>query len=324
MEREKQKTEKVKKFVGRNKLNIVASSVAAVSIAAGAAAEKSGSFDPITGPIETANHLVLKNSPHDVYKQLVDKLPDAEVAEAVDMIVSPSNMGKWQITSDSLDYSYQFVTGPTGVPSGSGSLELINGTNGGTFTGVKNSNVGSELGDFYNTRLDQITNLSYSTYATEWGTTSHKLPILILEVDGGFGDSDRLIFDPNDNTGQAVPELNKWQNWNVKNGIFDAVLSGNQNISLHDYLLIFPNAVISSNGVQLGVGFGTGTESFDGNVDNLTFNGNTYNFEPGVTPTPTPTPVPGPTTKDQCKNDGWKLFSNPKFRNQGECILAVK
>ena len=27
-----------------------------------------------------------------------------------------------------------------------------------------------------------------------------------------------------------------------------------------------------------------------------------------------------PTNKDQCKNDGWKTFSNPSFKNQGDCV----
>ena len=26
-----------------------------------------------------------------------------------------------------------------------------------------------------------------------------------------------------------------------------------------------------------------------------------------------------PTSKDQCKNDGWKTFNNPTFKNQGDC-----
>ncbi|HNP74997.1 MAG TPA: hypothetical protein PKL09_01385 [bacterium] len=34
---------------------------------------------------------------------------------------------------------------------------------------------------------------------------------------------------------------------------------------------------------------------------------------------PTPPPV-GPTSKDDCKQDGWKSFTNPSFKNQGQCI----
>jgi len=31
-----------------------------------------------------------------------------------------------------------------------------------------------------------------------------------------------------------------------------------------------------------------------------------------------------PTSKDQCKDDGWKRFTNPAFKNQGQCIKYAK
>jgi hypothetical protein len=30
-----------------------------------------------------------------------------------------------------------------------------------------------------------------------------------------------------------------------------------------------------------------------------------------------------PTSKDQCKNGGWKTFNNPPFKNQGDCVRFV-
>jgi len=30
-----------------------------------------------------------------------------------------------------------------------------------------------------------------------------------------------------------------------------------------------------------------------------------------------------PTSKDQCRRDGWKTFTDPKFKNQGQCISYV-
>jgi hypothetical protein len=41
---------------------------------------------------------------------------------------------------------------------------------------------------------------------------------------------------------------------------------------------------------------------------------------PTPTPTATPTPGPTPTDKEQCKNGGWKNFTQPKFKNQGQCV----
>lgn len=42
-----------------------------------------------------------------------------------------------------------------------------------------------------------------------------------------------------------------------------------------------------------------------------------------VNNTVTPPPATQPTNKDQCKNDGWKSFSNPSFKNQGQCVSSV-
>jgi uncharacterized repeat protein (TIGR03803 family) len=33
--------------------------------------------------------------------------------------------------------------------------------------------------------------------------------------------------------------------------------------------------------------------------------------------------LPFPTTKDQCKDGGWKRFANPSFTNQGQCVSFV-
>src|SRR5262249_9423911 len=31
-----------------------------------------------------------------------------------------------------------------------------------------------------------------------------------------------------------------------------------------------------------------------------------------------------PTDKDQCKNGGWQSFTNPTFKNQGDCVSFVE
>jgi len=31
----------------------------------------------------------------------------------------------------------------------------------------------------------------------------------------------------------------------------------------------------------------------------------------------------GPTSADQCKNGGWMTFTNPTFKNQGDCVSYV-
>jgi hypothetical protein len=37
-------------------------------------------------------------------------------------------------------------------------------------------------------------------------------------------------------------------------------------------------------------------------------------------PPPTVPQTGAPTDKDQCKNGGWATFTNPTFKNQGDCV----
>jgi len=36
-----------------------------------------------------------------------------------------------------------------------------------------------------------------------------------------------------------------------------------------------------------------------------------------------PVPTQGPANKDQCKDGGWATFTNPEFKNEGQCIKFV-
>jgi len=89
----------------------------------------------------------------------------------------------------------------------------------------------------------------------------------------------------------------------------------------------------------------TATVGSDANADNVFWNTSFAGFytdggtagvgifrqDTGWTPngtvaikiTATPPAVGPPTTKDQCKNDGWKSFNNPTFKNQGACVSFV-
>lgn len=63
--------------------------------------------------------------------------------------------------------------------------------------------------------------------------------------------------------------------------------------------------------------FATGTAA-------LTLNGmctKDGSVAPEPSPSPSPSPLVGPpTSKDQCKEDGWQTFNNPTFKNQGDCV----
>jgi hypothetical protein len=78
----------------------------------------------------------------------------------------------------------------------------------------------------------------------------------------------------------------------------------------------FTAATIAAAGGQVPVPTGT-ISSVDVLIDvqgtadlsNITFNGQLQTVVAG-----------GPTSKAQCKNGGWKSFTDPSFKNQGQCV----
>lgn len=58
----------------------------------------------------------------------------------------------------------------------------------------------------------------------------------------------------------------------------------------------------------------TNDVGLDGYLDNVVVDASgdvvTYDFEPALSP----------SSKDECKKDGWKTFNSPAFRNQGQCV----
>jgi hypothetical protein len=78
----------------------------------------------------------------------------------------------------------------------------------------------------------------------------------------------------------------------------------------------FTAATIAAAGNQVAVPTGT-ISSVDVLIDvqgtadlsNITFNGQAQNVVAG-----------GPTSKAQCKKGGWRSFTDPSFKNQGQCV----
>jgi hypothetical protein len=85
----------------------------------------------------------------------------------------------------------------------------------------------------------------------------------------------------------------------------------------------FTAATLAAAGQQVPTPTGTITQvevliDVQGSADlsNITFN--------GVAQVPAPLPVGPPTSKAQCKHGGWKTFTNPPFKNQGQCVSFVE
>jgi hypothetical protein len=245
-------------------------------------------------------------------------------------LITPSNMQGWGFMQETATGSGSIVSGPGGAGSlGAGSANLLVDSTGGVIIG-KAAYLGTELSD--------ITKLTYSTFRTSGGPAL--AVALQLNFDSDLTDTNtswqgRLVYEPYHT--QTV-NTGVWQSWDTLN---DAAGSGTGNwwfsngthattsgcsmatpCTWAEVKTAFPNGGIHNTlGAVILKAGGGWSGGFDGNVDNLTVGvlgtDTTYDFDPNpVTP-------PGPTNKDQCKKDGWKTFTNPTFKNQGQCVSWV-
>jgi hypothetical protein len=234
-------------------------------------------------------------------------------------VVYPSNTHGWNFTQE--DYATgtgSFVEGPGTTPLGTGSAEFTVDSTGREL--LYNTN-------YAGTRLDQITSLKYSTYSQT--PTTVFAPSLQFDVDYNLNDTNtawqgRLVYEPY-MSGTVTSGV--WQTWNPLNGVWWATKAPGSTLcpqsnpcTWSQILTAFPDAGIGVNNGVDKVSFKVGgpwTGGYTGNVDAFTIginNTNTiYDFESHLIIGP-------PTSKDQCKSNGWETFNNPSFRNQGQCV----
>lgn len=234
--------------------------------------------------------------------------------------ITPSDMMGWGFVEETPTGTGDMVTGPDTPPMGVGSAHFVVDDTGGELL--------AKAG-YAGTRLDEITGLEYSTYRTS-GADALAVS-LQFNVDDDLNDADdswkgRLVFEPyyteTVNTGE-------WQTWDPMTqgkwwgtgATVAAECSMASPCTWNEVLAAFPDAgihqVYEAVGLKAG---GSWAGGFDGNADALTIEVNsvadTYDFEPDVEPST-------PTSKDECKDDGWMTFSDPEFKNQGQCVAYV-
>ena len=159
---------------------------------------------------------------------------------------------------------------------------------------------------------------------------------MVLGVDlNGDGTWDtNLVFEPywqNNLSPDGAPvTAGEWQKWDVQGGALwssrsfgegeAALVAGSGGApfyTLDNVLANYPDAKLTG----IGVSVGSYNPDYTIDVDGVELNGVTYNFENTASNTGTV-----PTTKDDCKNDGWKTLSNVDgrmFKNQGQCVSFV-
>lgn len=248
-----------------------------------------------------------------------------------DLATNPTAWFFYNDENDQIDNSLGlFVTGPSTPPLGTESIQI-------SVTGTQRRNLATY--QFSGTPLAAITELKFSTYNPSAGNGGRANRTGYLNFNVDFNGTDtwqrRLIFVP-------VGILqNTWQEWDALSGGAalwhysgstwprttvgpDANLteSGSTLRSWSDILADYPGARIRVTDSWLGIRVGSPyPDGYTENIDKFVFGTaagiKTFDFDAVEEVGP-------PTDKDQCKNDGWKKFNTPEFRNQGECVSYVQ
>jgi hypothetical protein len=239
----------------------------------------------------------------------------APVAASSAATVTPSNPNGWSCIDDSTDLPEpcNFVTGPATPPLGVGSVQLS------TPTAADRHIVATSA--YAGTALSNVSALDYWTYQPG-PTLAISLQFDIRYHPGDTVYGGRLVFEPYQGSGTVG---SGWQHWNAQDGLWWAsktTAAGSDGLcpqaapcTWNQVLANWPGSQFSE---KLLLKAGGNWPGFTGNADALTVGvsgaNTTYDFEPSVGP---------PASKDSCKNDGWRAFNNPTFKNQGACVSSV-
>ncbi|HEV7904764.1 MAG TPA: thrombospondin type 3 repeat-containing protein [Pyrinomonadaceae bacterium] len=224
---------------------------------------------------------------------------DADVdgdADSTPVLVTNANLNGWFFFNEGANGSGQFEVGPATPPLGGGSANLIVDATG-------RHSLGTQA--YAGTRLDQITEMRYSTFKN---TNPDQAVDIGIQFDIDYDSTDaltayqgRLVFEPYQ--GGTNPQQNVWQTWHTLAGKWWASRTGAPNsgsfgsnglcpqsapCTWPQVLANFPNASIHANygipGVLLFRAGGPWANGYDGNVDAFTIgvgqSFTTFNFEP--------------------------------------------
>ncbi len=220
--------------------------------------------------------------------------------------------------------NYEFVDGPGTPPAGDGSLKFENTADTDRWTVATNQYAGDDLSTF--------SNFGYSLYVpntSTGGTTMTSYWNMDIDfnntTNGGY--QGRLVYTPQDNGGVTADtwetetingtSMLRWSRF-VSNGNQWPDGNTNELRSLDDIKAAFPNAEVWNEGGftgQLLIKSGhPGPNGLVNYVDAVVVNDATYDFEAEAE-------LVLPTSKDECKKNGWQSFG--VFKNQGDCVSFV-
>ena len=235
------------------------------------------------------------------------------------VVVTPTNEQGFMAYAES-GGTVSFVADPQ-APSGTGALRLTtNNTNESLAQYIKETN----------TLLSSIRELSYFTKQNAGSSETAAANFALgVDLDGAANGSETgftfLIYEPYLQEQPIIPGTFQFQDVDqgriyststvtCSNGTIQAAPGGvGRFYTLSEIQQTCPEAVVT----LFGVFIGSFNPNYDVEVDLLNFNGTIFDFEPtGTAPT-------SPVSKEDCKNGGFSRFTNPSFKNQGQCIQFV-
>ena len=246
-------------------------------------------------------------------------LMPSTVLAATTVRVNQTNLGVNWFLETLAGGTGSFVTGPPTPPSGSGSFSMT--------TLVTNVDKATLLtSDWTGRLLSDLSAIDYWTYRSSDSTSpSYVAPSINIAIytnvsgpDTGFA---TLVFEPLYSYGNGAILDDVWQEWDGLEPSHTGFAGGwwaTQPVgsicrvdcyrTLADFQAAAPGATI----LALGVNVGRGPASFIGSVDalSLTMAGQTTTYDFELLD----------ESKDGCKNEGWKEFHDPAYRNQGDCV----
>jgi hypothetical protein len=219
-------------------------------------------------------------------------MPFAAHAATSQVVVTPSNTQGWSTADTRANGQVTYVADAT-APLGTAALSL-----------KTTAATGSPLQDKAqylkntNTKLADLNDVSYWTKQNsasfEAGLPSFQLPTCLYGMneagtncanvpDTTTSSFTTLVYEPYVDQGNAAVHNGEWQKWDVDAGklwssktVAGLVSTqGSTTYTLSDLKASYPNAVV----FQFGVNVGSNNPNYDTEVDGVTFNDVTYNFE---------------------------------------------
>lgn len=251
-------------------------------------------------------------------------------------VVTPADLagGDWFTSDTRAPGTGTFENGPGTPPLGSGSFELSTPDN--------TAKVQLFTDRYDGVRLADIDGIGYSTYRDPASTGFIAgVSAINLRIDtNGDGQPDAyMVFEPYQDQGNAAVQTGVWQNWDAYRGgqarwwintgaagcgqatpcTWSAIVAALPNATIEEGVNCGPAGVKAPCPGSLGLNQGSFNSGIVSNADALYVSvlgsRTTFDFEL------TPPPPPRPSSKDDCKNDGWKSYG--VFRNQGDCVSYV-